>query len=201
MSALIGGYRISGVLGRRRFESADSKTFLLIPNSSKLDFFSSLSLFLSRYAETTKEFGIRRNNLESEEGLELRKCTKTPNMYLFLDYDVRLHPGTIGALTTEIEKNPEIFIQTGYPLDLPSGTLGSYCIYEYHMVGNASYCISYDLRSSDANHPINIAVRCKVPIQVNKYLAYSDEMSVIESGKLSTPAPASNGLLFIEQDR
>ncbi|EPS74108.1 ceramide glucosyltransferase, partial [Genlisea aurea] len=26
-----------------------------------------------------------------------------------------------------------IFIQTGYPLDLPSGSLGSYCIYEYHM--------------------------------------------------------------------
>ncbi|KAJ7973785.1 Ceramide glucosyltransferase, nucleotide-diphospho-sugar transferase [Quillaja saponaria] len=31
------------------------------------------------------------------------------------------------------KKNPEIFIQTGYPLDLPSGSLGSYCIYEYHM--------------------------------------------------------------------
>ncbi|KAL4591411.1 hypothetical protein LXL04_004374 [Taraxacum kok-saghyz] len=27
----------------------------------------------------------------------------------------------------------QIFIQTGYPLDLPSGSLGSYCIYEYHM--------------------------------------------------------------------
>ncbi|KAF2534367.1 hypothetical protein F2Q70_00029079 [Brassica cretica] len=52
---------------------------------------------------------------------------------LFLDDDVSLHPGTIGALTSEMEKNPEIFIQTGYPLDLPSGTLGSYCIYEYHM--------------------------------------------------------------------
>ncbi|KAL2928554.1 Ceramide glucosyltransferase 1 [Bienertia sinuspersici] len=37
------------------------------------------------------------------------------------------------ALTAEMEKNPEIFIQTGYPLDLPSGSLGSYCIYEYHM--------------------------------------------------------------------
>lgn len=52
---------------------------------------------------------------------------------LFLDDDVRLHPGTIGALVAEMEKNPEIFIQTGYPLDLPSGSLGSYCIYEYHM--------------------------------------------------------------------
>ncbi|CAH8313425.1 unnamed protein product [Eruca vesicaria subsp. sativa] len=65
-------------------------------------------------------------------------------------------------------------------------------------VGNASDCISFDLRPSDA---INIAVRCKVPIQVNKYLAYSDGMRVIESGKLSQQTPASDGLLFTEQDR
>ncbi|XP_027358450.1 uncharacterized protein LOC113867368 isoform X2 [Abrus precatorius] len=58
---------------------------------------------------------------------------KDSKYVLFLDDDVRLHPGTIGALTREMEKNPEIFIQTGYPLDLPSGSLGSYCIYEYHM--------------------------------------------------------------------
>ncbi|KAI4377083.1 hypothetical protein MLD38_014769 [Melastoma candidum] len=58
---------------------------------------------------------------------------KDSKYVLFLDDDVRLHPGSIGALTTEMLKNPEIFIQTGYPLDLPSGTLGSYCIYEYHM--------------------------------------------------------------------
>ncbi|KAM7512910.1 hypothetical protein LguiB_011785 [Lonicera macranthoides] len=59
---------------------------------------------------------------------------KDTKYVLFLDDDVRLHPGSIGALTTEMEKNPEIFIQTGYPLDLPSGSLGSYCIYEYHMM-------------------------------------------------------------------
>ncbi|GKV06709.1 hypothetical protein SLEP1_g18562 [Rubroshorea leprosula] len=58
---------------------------------------------------------------------------KESKYVLFLDDDVRLHPGSIGALTAEMEKNPEIFIQTGYPLDLPSGSLGSYCIYEYHM--------------------------------------------------------------------
>ncbi|KAA3490086.1 Ceramide glucosyltransferase [Gossypium australe] len=58
---------------------------------------------------------------------------KDSKYVLFLDDDVRFHPGSIGVLTTEMEKNPEIFIQTGYPLDLPSGTLGSYCIYEYHM--------------------------------------------------------------------
>ncbi|KAJ6993865.1 hypothetical protein D5086_023204 [Populus alba] len=58
---------------------------------------------------------------------------KDSRYVLFLDDDARLHPGSIGALTAEMEKNPEIFIQTGYPLDLPSGSLGSYCIYEYHM--------------------------------------------------------------------
>ncbi|XP_061350705.1 bifunctional nuclease 1-like [Gastrolobium bilobum] len=65
-------------------------------------------------------------------------------------------------------------------------------------VGNEAECISFDLRPSDA---INIAVRCKVPIQVNKYLAYSDGMRVIESGKLSTQSPGSDGPLFTELDR
>ncbi|KAK9269833.1 hypothetical protein L1049_025406 [Liquidambar formosana] len=65
-------------------------------------------------------------------------------------------------------------------------------------VGNETESVSFDLRPSDA---INIAVRCKVPIQVNKYLAYSDGMRVIESAKLSTQAPASDGLLFTELDR
>ncbi|XP_020221804.1 uncharacterized protein LOC109804398 [Cajanus cajan] len=63
----------------------------------------------------------------------VEKMHKDSKYVLFLDDDVRLHPGSIGALVREMEKNPEIFIQTGYPLDLPSGSLGSYCIYEYHM--------------------------------------------------------------------
>ncbi|KAJ4840009.1 hypothetical protein Tsubulata_035112 [Turnera subulata] len=63
----------------------------------------------------------------------VEKMHKDTKYVLFLDDDVRLHPGSIGALTAEMEKTPEIFIQTGYPLDLPSGSLGSYCIYEYHM--------------------------------------------------------------------
>ncbi|XP_028766044.1 bifunctional nuclease 1 isoform X2 [Neltuma alba] len=65
-------------------------------------------------------------------------------------------------------------------------------------VGNENECISFDLRPSDA---INIAARCKVPIQVNKYLAYSDGMRVIESGKLSAQSHGSDGLLFAELDR
>ncbi|KAG6523738.1 hypothetical protein ZIOFF_013615 [Zingiber officinale] len=63
----------------------------------------------------------------------VQRMHKDSKYVLFLDDDIRLHPGSIGALTAEMEKNPEIFIQTGYPLDLPSGSLGSYCIYEYHM--------------------------------------------------------------------
>nr|QBH74489.1 bifunctional nuclease 1 [Sophora flavescens] len=65
-------------------------------------------------------------------------------------------------------------------------------------VGNEAECMSFDLRPSDA---INIAVRCKVPIQVNKHLAYSDGMRVIESGKLSTQSPGPDGSLFTELDR
>ncbi|XP_020238326.1 bifunctional nuclease 1 [Cajanus cajan] len=65
-------------------------------------------------------------------------------------------------------------------------------------VGNEAECVSFDLRPSDA---INIAVRCKVPIQVNKYLAYSDGMRVIESGKLSTQFHGLDGQLFTEMDR
>ncbi|KAG4931735.1 hypothetical protein JHK82_048845 [Glycine max] len=65
-------------------------------------------------------------------------------------------------------------------------------------VGNEAEYVSFDLRPSDA---INIAVRCKVPIQVNKYLAYSDGMRVIESGKLPTQFPGMDGRLFTEMDR
>ncbi|XP_077253536.1 bifunctional nuclease 1-like [Tasmannia lanceolata] len=65
-------------------------------------------------------------------------------------------------------------------------------------VGEETKIFSFDLRPSDA---INIAVRCKVPIQVNKHLAFSDGMKVVESARLAIQAPLSSGLLFTEQDR
>ncbi|MBA0775199.1 hypothetical protein Gotri_010359 [Gossypium trilobum] len=65
-------------------------------------------------------------------------------------------------------------------------------------VGDETESVSFDLRPSDA---INIAVRCKVPIQVNKYLAYSDGMRVIESGKLSVQSTASDVLPHAELDQ
>ncbi|KAG8389925.1 hypothetical protein BUALT_Bualt01G0029600 [Buddleja alternifolia] len=69
---------------------------------------------------------------------------------------------------------------------------------ELHLVklDNAAECVSFDLRPSDA---INIAVQCKVPIQVNKFLAYSDGMRVIDSAKVPMQSPAMD--LFMELDR
>ncbi|KAL2249762.1 UNVERIFIED_CONTAM: Bifunctional nuclease 2 [Sesamum indicum] len=71
---------------------------------------------------------------------------------------------------------------------------------ELHLtrLDNEAESIRFDLRPSDA---INIAVRCKVPIQVNKFLAYSDGMKVIESEKVSVQSSSSDGLLFTELDR
>ncbi|XP_060199734.1 bifunctional nuclease 1 [Lycium barbarum] len=63
---------------------------------------------------------------------------------------------------------------------------------------NDAESISFDLRPSDA---INIAVRSKVPIQVNKYLAYSDGMRIVESPKPIVHTAGSDGLLFTELDR
>jgi len=51
-----------------------------------------------------------------------------------------------------------------------------------------------DCRPSDA---INVAVRCKVPIQVNRSIAYSDGVRVIEQ----TKSTLSDGILFTKLDR
>ncbi|KAK6118884.1 hypothetical protein DH2020_047373 [Rehmannia glutinosa] len=71
---------------------------------------------------------------------------------------------------------------------------------ELHLVklDNEADCISFDLRPSDA---INIAVRCKVPIQVNKFLVYNDGMRIIESAKVSAQSSSLDGQLFTALDR
>lgn len=38
----------------------------------------------------------------------VEKMHKDSKYVLFLDDDVRLHPGSIGALTAEMEKNPDV---------------------------------------------------------------------------------------------
>ncbi|KAK9053849.1 hypothetical protein SSX86_024924 [Deinandra increscens subsp. villosa] len=65
-------------------------------------------------------------------------------------------------------------------------------------VDDETECVSFDLRPSDA---INIAVRCKVPIQVNKFLAFSDGMKVVESANPSIQGSSTDGLIFKELDR
>lgn len=65
-------------------------------------------------------------------------------------------------------------------------------------IGEENDCISFDLQPSDA---INIAVRCKASIQVNRNLAHSDGMRVVESAEVSALGPASDGSLFTELDR
>lgn len=66
-------------------------------------------------------------------------------------------------------------------------------------IGDETQQVSFDLRPSDA---INIAVQCKVPIQVNKYIAYSDGMKIIDGfAKVSSRTYRSQDLITRELDR
>jgi GT2 family glycosyltransferase len=44
------------------------------------------------------------------EQVGVESMNKDSKYVLFLDDDVRLHPGSIGALTHEMEKNPEVYL-------------------------------------------------------------------------------------------
>ncbi|KAH0450582.1 hypothetical protein IEQ34_021274 [Dendrobium chrysotoxum] len=66
------------------------------------------------------------------------------------------------------------------------------------LVGDKKDIISFDLRPSDA---INMAVRCKVPIQVNRTLAYNDGMRIIGQVKHASKSSQSDGFLTTELDR
>lgn len=65
-------------------------------------------------------------------------------------------------------------------------------------VDDETDCVSFDVRPSDA---INIAVRCKVPIHVNKLLAYNDGLRVVEPAKMLLEGSSSEDFLFRELDR
>lgn len=58
--------------------------------------------------------------------------------------------------------------------------------------------VCFDLRPSDA---INIAVRCKVPIQVNKLLAHNDGLKIVEPANPTFRPPLPDGSLLSEMDR
>jgi len=75
----------------------------------------------------------------------------------------------------------------------------AYCAELYvTKIGDQTESITFDLRPSDA---INIAVRCKVPIQVHRSLAYSDGIRSVEPAKFVAAGGLSDGLLFTELDR
>lgn len=65
-------------------------------------------------------------------------------------------------------------------------------------IGDKKDIISFDLRPSDA---INMAVRCKVPIQVNRTLAYNDGMRIVGQVKHAAKFSQSDGFLTTELDR
>ncbi|CAA3016657.1 bifunctional nuclease 2 [Olea europaea subsp. europaea] len=106
------------------------------------------------------------------------------------------------ARPTMYQVAKEMIEKMGYTVKLVRVTKRIHEAYfaELHLtkLDNEAECIRFDLRPSDA---INIAVRCKVPIQVNKYLVYMDGMKVIEPEKMPVHSSSSDGLLFTELDR
>ncbi|TYG86572.1 hypothetical protein ES288_A13G144000v1 [Gossypium darwinii] len=74
--------------------------------------------------------------------------------------------------------------------------------FQYTVDKHDSFVIDMDSFSyGGLNKGINQNPRITVPIQVNKYLAYSDGMRVIESGKLSVQFTASDVLPHAELDQ
>ncbi|GAB2279516.1 Bifunctional nuclease 1 [Dionaea muscipula] len=65
-------------------------------------------------------------------------------------------------------------------------------------VGNETESLKFNLRPSDA---INVAVRSKAPIQVNKYLVYSDGLKIVEPINLPPTPPLYDDILASELDR
>ncbi|KAL3321844.1 hypothetical protein AABB24_039460 [Solanum stoloniferum] len=96
----------------------------------------------------------------------------------------------------------EMIEKMGYTVKLVRVTKREHETYlaQLHLtkLNNDAESISFDLRPSDA---INIAVKCKVPIQVNKNLAYSDGVRIVESADLAPRAASSDGLLFTGPDK
>ncbi|KAK9670178.1 hypothetical protein RND81_13G183300 [Saponaria officinalis] len=65
-------------------------------------------------------------------------------------------------------------------------------------IDDENECFSFDLRPSDA---INIAVRCKAPIQINKSLAHDDGLKLVEAVNSSYRPPLFDGSVLSEMDR
>ena len=62
----------------------------------------------------------------------------------FIDDDIQLHPGTMFALVHEIEKDPQVFVSTGYSFEAPvkGAPLVNYMIYFYRMINLIGFMTS-----------------------------------------------------------
>ncbi|MQL71862.1 hypothetical protein Taro_004222 [Colocasia esculenta] len=148
------------------------------------------------------------SRLISEFQVGVQKMHKDNKCVLFLDDDVRLHPGTIGALTAEMEKNPKIFIQTGYPLDLPSGSLGSYCIYEYHMGAvilpkdppTVAAVVSFGQGTGEAILLAPVAPAAAPPVSSVENPKYNGTLGLHSAEYLSSKAESKLSALHVDKD-
>jgi len=69
----------------------------------------------------------------SQAGLEAAQASS--KYVLFLDDDIRLHPGTVRVLVDAMEADAAVLVATGYPLDipLPRASFAVYCMMVYHL--------------------------------------------------------------------
>lgn len=65
----------------------------------------------------------------------ISQCSAASKYVLCLDDDVSLHPSTISMLVDVLERDPTLFMATGYPFDIPPARCGllTYCVLVYHL--------------------------------------------------------------------
>ena len=78
------------------------------------------------------EAGLTFHNAQKIHNLlaGIREVNEDSEFVLFVDDDVRLHPGSVSTLVESMENDPRVFIATGYTMDLPapSSPLASYAL-------------------------------------------------------------------------
>ncbi|RWW00473.1 hypothetical protein BHE74_00026131 [Ensete ventricosum] len=96
------------VIQRMKLNIAKGNSFAFICEDIN-DLEHSAQLNLPRVSVIMPLKGFGEHNLQNwrtQVGVE--RMHKDSKYVLFLDDDIRLHPGSIGALTAEMEKNPEV---------------------------------------------------------------------------------------------
>jgi len=97
----------------------------------------------------------------------LSQCSKGSQYVHFVDVNCQLHPGTIGEMVTELENSPNVFVATGFPLDIPppSASMWTWAICQFRYVSSlasfnssrfkAVWGGSMMLRKSDLDNNVN----------------------------------------------